>query len=135
MKQFLLRVFLAAFLFVPAAWSQCSPTISCTGSTCISVNDPICQKSNHAVDLNSTEIKREGIKNNEASSVKGSEFIAPLISIPRTPLPAPSFIPSCAENNSCYGDISNITGKSKTVNVNGYYRRDGTYVRGYYRSR
>jgi hypothetical protein len=42
---------------------------------------------------------------------------------------------SCAENGSCYGDISELTGQPKTTRVNGYYRRDGTYVRGHYRSR
>jgi len=41
----------------------------------------------------------------------------------------------CAENNSCYGDISTITGRPKTTAVQGYYRKDGTYVRGHYRSR
>ena len=41
----------------------------------------------------------------------------------------------CAENGSCYGDISSITGRPKTISVGGYYRRDGTYVRGHYRSR
>jgi len=40
----------------------------------------------------------------------------------------------CAENGSCYGDISNINGMPKTNHVNGYFRRDGTYVRGHYRS-
>jgi hypothetical protein len=40
----------------------------------------------------------------------------------------------CAENGSCYGDISAATGLPKTVAVSGYYRADGTYVRGYYRS-
>ncbi|MGA8222526.1 MAG: hypothetical protein WB780_12800 [Candidatus Acidiferrales bacterium] len=39
----------------------------------------------------------------------------------------------CAENGSCYGDL-NANGVPKTVHVNGYYRKDGTYVRGYYRS-
>ena len=43
--------------------------------------------------------------------------------------------PQCAENGSCYGDISAATGRPKTVYVGGYYRRDGTYVRGHYRSR
>lgn len=43
--------------------------------------------------------------------------------------------PSCAENGSCYGDISTTTGNPKTVHVGGYYRKDGTYVRGHYRSR
>jgi hypothetical protein len=42
--------------------------------------------------------------------------------------------PPCAENGSCYGDISDATGRPKTVHVDGYYRRDGTYVRGHYRS-
>ena len=41
----------------------------------------------------------------------------------------------CAENGSCYGDISNLNGKPKTVSVGGYYRSDGTYVRGHYRSK
>jgi hypothetical protein len=39
----------------------------------------------------------------------------------------------CAENGSCYGDL-NANSVPKTVHVNGYYRKDGTYVRGYYRS-
>lgn len=42
--------------------------------------------------------------------------------------------PSCAENGSCYGDRNYATGRPKTVHVSGYYRRDGTYVRGHYRS-
>jgi len=54
-----------------------------------------------------------------------------------TPAPSPS-LPSpargCSETGSCYGDISNITGLPKTTYVNGYYRRDGTYVGSYYRS-
>jgi len=38
-----------------------------------------------------------------------------------------------AENGSHYGDL-NENGVPKTVPVNGYFRADGTYVRGYYRS-
>jgi len=41
----------------------------------------------------------------------------------------------CAENGTCYGDISALTGRPKTVSVQGYYRNDGTYVRGHYRSK
>jgi hypothetical protein len=41
----------------------------------------------------------------------------------------------CAENGSCYGDISRFNGQPKTNYVNGYYRSNGTYVRGHYRSR
>lgn len=42
---------------------------------------------------------------------------------------------ACAENGSCYGDVSPLTGNPKTIHVDGYYRRDGTYVRGHYRSK
>jgi hypothetical protein len=42
---------------------------------------------------------------------------------------------SCAENLSCYGDISDLTNRPKTVHIDGYYRNDGTYVRGHYRGR
>ena len=45
-----------------------------------------------------------------------------------------SYAPLCAENGSCYGDISSINGMPKTTHVNGYFRKDGTYVRGHYRS-
>ncbi len=55
---------------------------------------------------------------------------------PSLPASAPPATGSyCAENGSCYGDPSALTGRPKTVHVNGYYRRDGTYVRGHYRSR
>lgn len=42
--------------------------------------------------------------------------------------------PPIAENDSYYGQISENTGRSKTVYVRGYYRKDGTYVRSHYRS-
>jgi len=40
-----------------------------------------------------------------------------------------------AENGSYYGETSKATGRPKTVHVQGYYRKDGTYVRGHYRSK
>jgi micrococcal nuclease len=53
--------------------------------------------------------------------------------IPSTP---PRFDPGprVAENGSYYGEISERTGRPKTVQVQGYTRRDGTYVRGHFRS-
>ena len=45
------------------------------------------------------------------------------------------FSPFVAENGSYYGEISDYTGRPKTVHVRGYYRKDGTYVRGHYRSK
>lgn len=52
------------------------------------------------------------------------------------PTPAPTSLPryGCSESGSCYGEISPATGKPKTVYVPGYFRSDGKYVRGYYRS-
>lgn len=43
--------------------------------------------------------------------------------------------PSIAENGSYFGEISKNTGRPKTVHIKGYYRKDGTYVRGHYRSK
>ena len=45
----------------------------------------------------------------------------------------PLLVPGVAENGSYYGE-PNANGVPKTVRVNGYYRKDGTYVRGHYRS-
>jgi molybdate-binding protein len=42
--------------------------------------------------------------------------------------------PGVAENGTYYGQLSDTTGRPKTVYVNGYYRKDGTYVRSHYRS-
>ena len=39
----------------------------------------------------------------------------------------------CVDRNS-YGATSCETGRAKTEYVSGYYRKDGTYVKGYYRS-
>lgn len=43
--------------------------------------------------------------------------------------------PLVAENGSRYDEISRRTGRPKTMFIRGYYRSDGTYVRGHYRSR
>ncbi len=43
--------------------------------------------------------------------------------------------PGIAENGSYYGETSALTGRPKTIPVKGYYRKDGTYVRGHYRSK
>lgn len=38
-------------------------------------------------------------------------------------------------NDSYYGEISERTHRPKTENIDGYYRQDGSYVKGHYRSR
>jgi len=76
---------------------------------------------------------------------KSREIASPAPAVERTYRPAPPAVappkqvsrsaPYCAENGSCYGDISSYTKRPKTVHVRGYYRKDGTYVRSHYRSR
>jgi hypothetical protein len=44
------------------------------------------------------------------------------------------YLPGVAKNGSYYGEISEKTGRPRTEYVQGYYRRDGTYVGSYYRS-
>jgi hypothetical protein len=51
-----------------------------------------------------------------------------------TPNSASLSTPPVAENGSYYGEISPATGRPKTVHVDSYYRKDGTYVREHYRS-
>lgn len=70
------------------------------------------------------------------STVRPSSQYQPPTSYTYTP-PATTSRPvaGCAENGSCYGDISAATGRPKTVAVSGYFRKDGTYVRSHYRSK
>jgi hypothetical protein len=77
-----------------------------------------------------TSEDRERVAVNSPPSTEKSGGPSPSSIAPLAPVPAPG----CAENGSCYGDTSAATGNPKTVHVNGYYRRDGTYVRGHYRS-
>lgn len=48
--------------------------------------------------------------------------------------PSTSAPPACS-GYSCYGQPSSTTGRARTERVDGYTRRDGTYVAPYYRSR
>ena len=52
-----------------------------------------------------------------------------------TQLTPPPGKPAVAENGSKYGEISPATGKPKTTYVQGYTRKDGTHVKGHYRSK
>ncbi|MDG4896480.1 hypothetical protein P9272_23210, partial [Mesorhizobium sp. WSM4976] len=71
---------------------------------------------------------------------QGQTYQSPAYQSGPKPTYQPNYAPSapsvgpCAENGSCYGDLSNLTGRPKTVLVRGYFRKNGTYVRGHYRS-
>jgi hypothetical protein len=71
---------------------------------------------------------------------EASFFDNPSQTVNIAPRPPPSITstnvvekPGVAENGSYYGQ-PNTEGVPKTVYVNGYYRKDGTYVRSHYRS-
>jgi hypothetical protein len=61
-------------------------------------------------------------------------FVVPPTSTSNSNTTTPAYAPPVAENGSYYGEVSPETGRPKTVHVEGYYRSDGTYVRGHYRS-
>lgn len=67
-----------------------------------------------------------------AASVNTPTYRVPAYTTPSYSPPA--YKPYIAENGSYFGEISRATDRPKTVHVDGYYRRDGTYVRGHYRS-
>jgi hypothetical protein len=51
------------------------------------------------------------------------------------PLLVPSSDPAVAENGDIRGADNDGDGRAEPVHVRGYYRKDGTYVRGHYRAR
>lgn len=78
---------------------------------------------------NETALERDVLEND------GTNVACPFISLIKQNIPTSSAInPLCAENGSCYGDTSTITGNQKNIYVNGYFRKDGTYVRSHFRS-
>jgi len=48
---------------------------------------------------------------------------------------SPSYPPAVAENGDIRGADNDGDGRLEPVHVRGYYRKDGTYVRGHYRAR
>jgi len=86
------------------------------------------------------------LTNNARSLVNPENRLQGHVGVPQTstnillnPITGKQFNPAvglgCAENGSCYGDTSTVNGLPKTIHINGYYRKDGTYVRGHYRSK
>lgn len=67
-------------------------------------------------------------------SSRSSPYTAPApLYTPAPAYRAPTTPPPCS-GYACYAQSSPTTGQPRTTWVNGYTRRDGTYVAGYYRS-
>ena len=124
MRIFLTFVFLT--FSIPAfADNSCTKSFVCTVQGCNEVR--LCSESSQAIVQSPNSVGSYASVGKTASSPTIAQS-AP-VSSPIASLPA------CSESGSCYGDISAITGLPKTNYVNGYVRKDGTAVRGYYRSR
>lgn len=102
-------------------------TNSLSTSTKSRVVQPITLSSRTSADNEDTQQSYSSTSVESPSrSYNSPSYISPSI--------APAYKPSVAENGSVYGEISERTGRPKTVYVRSYTRRDGTYVRSYWRS-
>jgi hypothetical protein len=142
-------VFFSLLLFVLAGSANaCPEQFVCTQVGCERV--PVASCSSGGSPANQVHHSTSGsttfgpshsaLFSNQTSAVSTS--VSPVVerSAPQAVLPpaqqppGPAYAPGCAENGSCFGAISTVNGMPKTSYVNGYFRRDGTYVRGHYRS-
>jgi len=129
------------FSFLTPGWAKadsCQYTFKCKGIVCEKVQLASCSNdtSTNAVVV-STPPAAASIGVVTATNPPATPFVARNTqevinqgALQSTPISGVG----CAENGSCYGDISNINGMPKTNHVNGYFRSDGTYVRGHFRS-
>jgi hypothetical protein len=125
--------FLLAFFLNTNVIAECPHTFICTQQGCSKVTDLSCSL---PVPLNSNKLTNtETIELNS----QGATFVSPASNnIKQGSGSNPLYVPpsiGCAENGSCFGDTSVINGLPKTTHVDGYFRKDGTYVRGHYRSK
>jgi hypothetical protein len=96
-------------------------------------NQPTCNRSLLTTDERAQVAAR--FPESPAASTPAAANASAPSTAPASAAPATATVPRCAENGSCPGDISTATGRPKTVYVQGYTRKDGTYVRGHYRSK
>jgi hypothetical protein len=132
MIQSRLILILLLFLLVSSANAGCPTQTQCTNGVCERVLIPNCN----------TPSQVRVIPANGRTSIEviqdASQNVTPTISqndvTTQDAANQNVYASPCAENGSCYGDVSSVTGLPKTTHVNGYYRKNGTYVRGHYRS-
>lgn len=122
-------ILLITFFLQSIAFAECPYTFTCSQQGCVQVKDLSCSLPTPLVSLPSLSNETR-ISNSQVAT-----FVTPSASqnYNNNNFTSPTY--GCAENGSCYGDISSINGMPKTTAVDGYYRKDGTYVRGHYRSK
>ena len=137
LPRLILALFLTIFVNAKANADNCQFTFRCLSNICERVLPESCAGNapaalatvNAPSSINTDEapLTGAGQTNSSFSQVEKSKDLKPAPSSPPSGL-------GCAENGSCFGDTSNINGMPKTNHINGYFRKDGTYVRGHYRS-
>ncbi len=139
-SSFILALVTAIFPIAEPRADNCQFTFRCQGNICERVLPASCSVNIPAANVvvNAPPSAATGVDPPFTGSTPiNSAFVRPEQSSGNStlsPAPVPPTGSGCAENGSCYGDISNINGMPKTQSINGYYRKDGTYVRGHYRS-
>lgn len=112
------------------SFANCPSTFICNGNNCTTISDSLCEipkpQSADFTKKDSNTDSKNFYTNTQTIKAENNK-------VPNSNLTT-SF-GACAENGSCYGDTSSINGRPKTVEVQGYYLSNGTYVRGYYRSK
>lgn len=130
LKKIISLALLAFAALTPSnAQEACTSSYVCTASGCQKARQ--CTPTTNGGHVTTTSTP--GASYRAVPSDGAATVIASTTSSAPASVPIPRY--SCAANGSCYGDISAATGRPKTVEVHGYTRRDGTYVRGYYRSK
>lgn len=137
-SSFILALLTAILPIAESRADNCQFTFKCQGNICeralpasCSGNSPVANVVVNTAPLHAASVDSSAI----GSTPTSSAFVQSEQSSRNSTLSPPAPVgPGCAENGSCFGDISSINGMPKTTHVNGYFRRDGTYVRGHYRS-
>jgi len=128
------------FSFLTSGWvraDSCQYTFKCQGSICERVVPSSCTPSTSSNAVVITSPAAAASLGPAVSSLPAIPFVSGSTEVGKSQdnlQSTPISGVGCAENGSCFGDISNINGMPKTNHVNGYFRKDGTYVRGHYRS-
>ncbi len=135
MRLFFTLLALSLFAAFPTA-DSCDYVFKCSNGICERVDKASCATSAPTSSKAVAPPSKTIVGTATAVGAAGSAVVVrqPEVSTPATTTTPPTYSAPCAENGSCYGDVSTINGMPKTIHVDGYYRKDGTYVRGHYRS-
>lgn len=126
-------LFLFLFLLAPSADADCPLQTKCENGSCERLAIPSCNEPNHVTVISAGD--RTSIDDVQDTNQNTSTTVLKNSTTTQQSANDNAHVRHCAENNSCYGDLSSVTGAPKTTHVHGYYRKNGTYVRGHYRSR